>query len=602
MKKSKVMPLVLSLMLFVTFASVMFTGCDNTRGDADTAVVVYHLNYDDGGERRVEIPIGAQALDWKAPRDGYKIKDWYTDSECKNEYDFTQTVNGRIDLYAAWTEYGGKVSVTFDYNYPGSLSPLTIKVDKGGKVDESYAPTSKKANRLAMELNGWYTDKECTREWDFASDTADDTLTLYAGYVSSNTIPRDDKGNIIYDNVQVNVWMDNGSCRDTEILLKLAEDFNKEYEGRICVNASTALDDQALCSVRMQSTPEKNRNEGTYYSITDIYKMADIEYNSDLWYSQVLKDSVYKGALTSVPMFASVPYVVYNKSLMTQYFGDELPKNYTELTTALKAAYEGEHETNSKFKSILTLTDWTFKEATSSIAFLQNGAEYYDYDESTALYGNDWNKNDSAGAATALENMYNLFAKNGDCHGGVGTSSFWDEGVINAVNDGDALMGLVNFMPSNSKVVGKSNIDVMPLSGLFTDSTNAAEAARIPVHTVGLAFYKASKVSHTELAAGAVFADYCSKHSDAFTKNGWYPIRKDCANVEKFDPTYKDILKKVGNPENFYTFAGYNNGKTIVNTLCAEKYVVPAIEASVMPKFDELAKALTTAIGFEINN
>ncbi len=602
MKKTKVMPLVLSLMLSVSSASVMLAGCDNAHGDAETAEVVYHLNYADGGERRVEIPAGAQALDWKAPRDGYKIKDWYTDSECKNEYDFTQTVNGRIDLYAAWTEYGGKMSVTFDYNYPGSRSAFSVKVGQGDTVDESFAPTSAKANRIGMELNGWYTDKACTDRWDFATDTVESDITLYAGYKSNSKIPRDDKGNIIYDNVQVNVWMDGGSCRDTEILLKLAEEFNKEYAGKIYVNASTALEDQALCSVRMQSTPEKSVNESTYYSVTDIYKMADIEYNSDLWYSQALKDSVYKGALTSVPMFASVPYAVYNKSLMTKYsVGGDLPKNYTELTTALKAAYEGEHATKPNFKSILTLTDWTFKEATSSIAFLQNGAKYYDYDESTALYGNDWNKNDPADAATALENMYDLFGVNGDCHGGVGTSNYWDEGVINAVNAGNALMGLVNFMPSNSKVVGKSNIGVMPLSGLFTDKTDAA-SRRIPVHTVGLAFYKASKLSHTELAAGAVFADYCSKHSDAFTANGWYPIRKDCANVDKFDAVYKDILKNVGDPNNFYTFAAYTNGKNIVNKICAEKYVVPTIEASAKPNFDELAKALTTAIGFEINN
>ena len=600
MKKLRIATILLSIIIAMGAASVFLSACGQVSSSAKVEVV-YHLNYDGAGERKVEIPTGTTAVDWNAPRDGFKLKDWYTDADCKNVFDFSEKVTSNLNLYAAWTVYEGKVPVTFNYNYPGSRSPFTISVDKNGKVDESYAPTSDKVNRLGMDLGGWYKDAACTQKWDFASDTVDSATTLYAGYVAKNTIPRDANGKIIYDNVSVNVWLaDNG--KGQAIFSKLAEQFNKEYEGKIKVNATPALLDQNTYSVRLQSTPEKSVNEGTYYSISDIYAMADIEYSLDDWYAGALQDSLYKGALTSVPMLASVPYVVYNKTLMQKYNGGELPSNYTELSALLKKAYEGEHTSNSDFKSIMTNTDWTYKEAPSSVAFLQNGAEYYTYDSETSMYGNRWSEQSvQNGALAALTNTYNLFGAGGDCHGGVGDSSSYDDHTpINAVKAGNSLMCLVNYGCSNGLVKGYDNLGILPLSNLFTDNTDEA-AARIPVHTFGLAFYKAGKVSHLQLAAGAVFADYCSKHSEAFTEEGWYPVRKSCTDTKKFDAEYKDILEQVGDPANFYTYDGYTAGKKIVNSVCAEKYIVPMLSEKELNFAQRLAE-MTTAIGFEINN
>lgn len=328
--------------------------------------------------------------------------------------------------------------------------------------------------------------------------------------------------------------------------------------------------------------------------------MADIEFSLDDWYEGALQDSLYKGALTSVPMLASVPYIVYNKTLMQKYNDGNLPKNYSELSALLKKAYEG--EANQNFKSIMTNTDWTFKEAPSSVAFLQNGAEYYTYDSETVMYSNNWSDPDvQNGAIKALSNMYNLFGVGGDCHGGTGDSSSYDDHTpINSVIAGNSLMCIVNYMCSNDLVKADSNLGVMPLSNLFTDNTDEA-AARIPVHTFGLAFYRAGKVSDVQLAAGAVFADYCSKHSEAFTEEGWYPVRKSCSDPENFNEKYRDLLEQVGDPENFYTYSGYTNGKRIVNTICAEKYIVPMLSEREL-NFAQRIAEMTTAIGFEINN
>lgn len=601
MKKIRVAMLLLGAVFAIGLTSTALCACGPTENNGGTAEVIYHLNYGDETARTVEIPNGTVAVDWQAPRDGFKIEGWYTDKDCNNAYDFSAQVTAKLDLFAKWTVYEGKVPVTFDYNYLGSRSSFTVSVDKYGKVAERYAPTADKADRLGMVLDGWYKDKACTQKWDFAVDTVNSETTLYAGYVPNNNIPRDESGNIIYDNVQVNFWLANNG-KGQAIFKKLADKFNEEYAGRIHVNATEALLDQNTYSVRLQSTPEKSVNEGTYYSVSDIFAMADIDYSLDDWHEGALRDSLYKGALTSVPMLASVPYIVYNKALMQKYNGNSLPRNYTELSTVLKNAYDGEKSSKPSFKSIMTNTDWTFKEAPSSVAFLQNGAEYYTYNADESMYETKWEDTEvRSGALKGLENMYNLFGAGGDCHGGTGDRSSYDDHTpINAVKDGNALMCVVNYMCSNELVKGNSALGVMPLSGLFTDNDDAA-AARIPVHTFGLAFYKAGKVSAVQLAAGAVFADYCSKHSEAFTEEGWYPVRKSCTDPEKFDGKYKDILEQVGDPDDFYTYSGYTGGKRIVNSICAEKYIVPMLaenEVDFAQKLTEMA----TAIGFEINN
>ena len=300
-------------------------------------------------------------------------------------------------------------------------------------------------------------------------------------------------------------------------------------------------------------------------------------------------------------LYASVPYIVYNKDLMTRYNGnDPLPTNYSELSALLKKAYAGEVSSKSGFKSFLTDTSWKFKEATSTVAFLQNNAEYYSYDNEKSIYVNGWETDKGKnGALTALQNTYALFGTEGDCHGGI----VGGDNAIGDVRSGNALMCIVNYM--YDYLTESPDLGIMPLSGLFTDGTDKA-AARIPINTVGLAFYKASAVSHLELAAGAVFADYCSRHSEAYAKKGWYPIRKSSADMSKWNgdnAKYKAILENVGDPENFYTFSGYNNGKYLVNKICAEGYIVPMLsKKQIELDYEDLRKRMTTALGFEINN
>lgn len=590
-KKIKIISLILCVIM--AFSVISFAACSNS---GEKVNVVYHLNYEGAEDRTVQVYTGTSAMEWKAPREGFKLTGWYSDANCKNKYDFSQRIKKDTHLYAAWKVYEGRAVVTFDYNYPGCRLGVTASVERDETIEEKYVPAD--ATRKGMKQTGWYKDAAATQKWDFAVDKPNGNITLYAGWEHNDTIRRDANGNVIYENVQVNVWL-SGNGQDTEIYQKIAEQFNKEYEGKIRVNATAALSDQGTFSLRSQNTPEKSVNEGTYYSVNDIYAMAGIELDYGDWYEDALKDSIYNGAMTSVPMFANVPYLVYNKTLLQKYNGGVLPTNYTQLSQLLKEAYE--RENSSGFISMYTNIDWSFKEGAAHAAFLQNGAEYYSY--SNGSYLNNWSNN-RANALAALKNTYNLFSPNGTLHcGNNGSADFRPTEPINRVIEGTSLFGLATWNKDSDgplkKVISNSSVvGVVPLSGLFTDN-DTPEAARIPVNTFGLAFYRAQNCTDTQLAAAAVFADYCSKHSYEFTQKGWAPVRKSAYDAEKMYSEYKDIILAMGDPENFYTYDGYKSGKQIYNSIASETYFLPLFEET-DPDFDKILTDFTAAVCAEL--
>ena len=183
----------------------------------------------------------------------------------------------------------------------------------------------------------------------------------------------------------------------------------------------------------------------------------------------------------------------------------------------------------------------------------------------------------------AHQNTYDLFGNNGALHGYSGNQNEDnDVTAVSRVADGTAFMGCVNFSQATVANISQiSNFGILPLSGLFTDGDYESKND-IPVHTIGLAFYKAQSISNTQLAAAAVFADYMSKNSYAFAELGWYPVRKSVAEGDAFtnsDHPVISVLKQCGEPENFRTFDGYVRGKTIVNSNVAFGHILPILSS-----------------------
>lgn len=523
--------------------------------------VTFHLNYGDAETYVVKVKAGTRTSSYKASRAGYTLKGWYKEADCQNAFIFTEKINADIDLYALWERDADKVTVTFDFNYAGSRGPSVVWVDKDKPIAETEIPY---CPRLGMQYDGWYKDAACTQAWNMSTDKVAGHTTLYAKYAADETVKRDTDENIVFENVTVGVYAsDYGYVND---LAKLASAFNKEHEGEIEIQVSSTAASENYATMRFTHTPGANKEYASLVPAEDVYAFAGIEYSADDWYKDATRDAYIDGVLYTVPVIAAVPCLIYNKQLMDVYNGDKaLPSTFTEYKTLLNTVYAAEVENNADFIKMVTATNWSFMETTSYATFFQNGADYYTYNNGN--YVNKWGDEESssfADAVTAVENFYSILG--GDNAERRPWDEYHDDVTISKVADGSAFMGIVSMATSAGTIGGKDGIGIQPISGLFADSGKMYKDS-IPVQPIGFQFCKANG-SATELAAAALFADYVSKHSDAFVESGWYPLRKEVAvssviNGNAADSAAVRAMQKFGNPENFRVHDGYTDEKTV---------------------------------------
>lgn len=558
--------------------AIGFCACSS---DKQTYSVKYDLNYDGASARTVSIVKGASATDWQPYREGWALEGWYTNANCTKAYDFSQKVEENVNLYAYWLKSPNKHRVVFDANYAGGAI-VSAEAADGKRIDKTTVPVPE---RLGHEFTGWYKDAACTDEWVFESDAVTQSTTLYAGYTYDDSVPRNQNGTPVFENVNINVWR-SIEFYTKSVMEEITNRFNKEYEGKIAVNLTNSLYSQDAFSLRFQQTPGRNASNNSYYSMSDIYTLAGLDFSPSLWYEGGSRDSYVDGKLCSVPLFASVPYLIYNKELMTKYNEKaELPTTLSQYSALLRKVYDGE-KSDVSFRTIVSDGGWTYAEMPSSAPFLQNGLPYYDYADGE--YYTDWMQDDRfEQAVDTLELMYDYFGVGGSIHGEV-LHSVADQDasrVISRVRNKEAFMGIVNWANASMSLVGADDIGVLPLAGLYSDNPEYKDFT--PVHTFGLSCYKAASVSNTELAACAVFADYVSKNSWRFVENGYYPLRVSAAESKEFlhnENGYlsamSEFVRNTADPKNFATFYGSLGGKAIVGSDAALAFFRPFLQES----------------------
>lgn len=575
------------LMSVAVLAGVLFMalGCDNKAQGINRYTIVYDLNYEGGGERRVTAQEGANIVDWQAPREGYDFTGWYTDPQGSQKFSFPSTVASDLTLYAAWKQKEGYVTVSFDYGYHDSPS-VSMSVEKGDTIAQEYIEDGE---RLGMTFEGWFKDAECTQEWNMEQDVVTEDMTLFAGYsYDPSFVPRDENGNVIYEDVKVVVWVNGigevGGNAALSVMQEIAAQFNAEHEGEIEVTVTSSYNDyggQAGLLSRVQRTNASNYDSHNFYTVADVYDVAGIDWSPDDYVYAGRRESTVSGEMMSVPLYATVPYIAYNKELMKKYNGDDpLPQNYSELSALLQKATEGESG-NANFKSIVTNNGWSFKEWPSMVSFVQNDAEYVKYFPESGEYACDWNFEDvQQRAQNALQITYDLFGKEGKNGGGISGGTIG--GSYDLLLSGDALMSVFTLVGMEERLLESSEkLAVMPLSNLFTNASDDA-ARRIPAHTISLSYYRyASAVSNTQLCAAALFTDYMSSHSYKLAECGLIPLRKSVLESDEYVNTTNatvNIIKQYSDPDDFFTLEGYKYAKEIVNKVSAEKYILPFLD------------------------
>ena len=68
-KKIKIISLILCVIM--AFSVISFAACSNS---GEKVNVVYHLNYEGAEDRTVQVYTGTSAMEWKAPREGFKLR------------------------------------------------------------------------------------------------------------------------------------------------------------------------------------------------------------------------------------------------------------------------------------------------------------------------------------------------------------------------------------------------------------------------------------------------------------------------------------------------------------------------------------------------
>lgn len=173
MKIKKLLCGVLSLLLCLAFV----VACAPGEGGGGGIKVTYDYNYEGAPEPKVETieESDVAPMPEDPVRDRYEFTGWYTDAACTTDFDFEEALYEDTTLYAGWELAG--VLVTFNYNYEGAPAAEVKTVDVGGTVTQPTDP-SREGSFL---FTGWYTDEDCTKEFDFSTAISEDT-TLYAGW------------------------------------------------------------------------------------------------------------------------------------------------------------------------------------------------------------------------------------------------------------------------------------------------------------------------------------------------------------------------------------------------------------------------------------
>lgn len=109
---------------------------------------------------------------------GYTFKGWFRDSICTDPWNFSEdVVEMNTTLYAKWQV--NTYTVSFSMNGHGS-APAAVTADYGTKIARPGNPQAP-----GYEFGGWYTDPACTKAWNFAVDTVQGNMVLYAKWTAA---------------------------------------------------------------------------------------------------------------------------------------------------------------------------------------------------------------------------------------------------------------------------------------------------------------------------------------------------------------------------------------------------------------------------------
>lgn len=150
---------------------------------ADKKRIFVQFDYQDG--RTIKIVYADQDGNIVLPdislSDKRDFSGWYTEPEGAGEEFTAETiVKTSRTVYAKWGEVEKFYTVTFDANNHGDIPAPYTNLAEGAKIEEPPAPVA-----AGYTFTGWYKEQSCENKWDFAVDTVQEDITLYAGWTEN---------------------------------------------------------------------------------------------------------------------------------------------------------------------------------------------------------------------------------------------------------------------------------------------------------------------------------------------------------------------------------------------------------------------------------
>lgn len=185
MKKNHL--IIIALLSLALTLGCFFGACNTTPGGDNVATyMVYFNNNYDGGVTKAEVESGKTVTVPSAPsRTGYTFKGWFTeyDENASTEFDATKPITQDTTVFAKWEKNAQTSIVTFKYRNLRTPDSV-VSVGAGQTVTKPENPKFDDNEMYAFD--GWYTDANCTTEYDFTKAVSED-ITLYAGWTQSKT-------------------------------------------------------------------------------------------------------------------------------------------------------------------------------------------------------------------------------------------------------------------------------------------------------------------------------------------------------------------------------------------------------------------------------
>ncbi len=128
-------------------------------------------------------------------KEGYVFEGWYRDAEFTTKITKVgASETGDITVYGKWV---AQYTVTFDTK--GGSTIASQEINEGEKV----AKPEKDPEKTGSIFGGWYSDKDCTQEYDFNTDVTSN-ITLYAKWITQYTVTFDTKGGSTIASQEIN--------------------------------------------------------------------------------------------------------------------------------------------------------------------------------------------------------------------------------------------------------------------------------------------------------------------------------------------------------------------------------------------------------------